>query len=73
MIDDVPRNATCYAMTERVIAAIVTKNDYKRVLLERDRYLMDQKVNKIRQFDFFKDMSKRRLNKIYRFFYHAKT
>ena len=32
LMKDTTRNATCYAMTDRVIAAVLTKHDYKRIL-----------------------------------------
>lgn len=57
-------------MTERVITAILTKADYKKVLFERDRQALELKVGKIKQFDLFRNVTKRRLNNIYRLFYH---
>lgn len=37
LISDMPRNATCYVMSDKVITAVLTKNDFKRVLLEREK------------------------------------
>ena len=73
MISDTTRNATCFAMTERVITAVLTKADYKKVLFERDRLARELKVARIKQFDLFKDIGKKKVEGSYRLFYQAKT
>ena len=73
LITHTPRNATCYAMTERVITAVLTKEDYQNVLAERDVHIRDIKVAKIKQFDLFKNIGKKKLEQSYRLFYHHKT
>lgn len=73
MISEQPRNATCYVMSKKVITAVLTKNDFRRILQERERQHIDQKINTIVRFDLFKNVAKRRLKNIYRFFYDAKT
>ena len=60
-------------MTERVVTVVLTKTDYKRVLFERDRHAIEQKVAKIKQFDLFSAIAKRKLTSIYRLFYQSKT
>jgi len=38
LIDEkAPRNATCYIMSAKARTAILTKNDFRRVLLEKER------------------------------------
>ena len=69
LIADTPRNATCYAMSEQVITAVLLKADYRRVLLDRERHAFDEKVATIRQFDLFKNVARRRITSYYRLFY----
>ena len=73
LISDQPRNATCYVMSQKVITAVLTKNDFRRVLLERERQQVDLKISQILLFDFFKRVTKRKLKNIYRLFYDPKT
>ena len=70
LIADAPRNATCYSMSDKVITAVLLKNDYNRVLLEREKQHIDMKLNQIIMFDLFKNVAKRRLKNVYRFFYN---
>lgn len=60
-------------MSDKVITAVLTKADFKRVLLERERQHIDMKIGQILMFDLFKDVPKRRLKNVYRFFYNQKT
>lgn len=73
MIADAPRNATCYCMSEKVVTAVLTKSDFKRVLLEREKQHIGKKLEEISMFDLFKNVAKRRLKNVYRFFYNQKT
>ena len=45
LINDKPRNATCFVMTEYVITGTLTKFDFNRVLLERERQHIELKIN----------------------------
>ena len=67
------RNATCQAQSNKVISAVLTKNDFQRVLNEYERKKTDEKINKIRQFDLFKTVTNKRLKNMYRFFYNPGT
>ena len=60
-------------MSDKVITAVLLKNDYNRVLLEREKQHIDMKLNQIIMFDLFKNVAKRRLKNVYRFFYNQKT
>ena len=57
-------------MSSKVITAVLTKSDFNRVLLEREKQHIDMKLNQILMFDLFKDVPKRRLKNVYRFFYN---
>ena len=73
LINENPRNATCYVMTEHASTAVLTKNDFRRVLLERERQRVDHKIAQILKFDLFRYMTKRRLKNIYRIFFNPKN
>ena len=73
LINDTARNATCYAMTAHVITAVLMKDEYKRILQERDVKLEEFRVSQIMKFDMFKEMARNRMKKIYRLFYNPKT
>ena len=73
LIEDTTRNATCYAMTDQVVTAVLTKADFKRILKSREQAQIESKVSQILMFDLFRNVAKRRLKNIYRLFYHQKT
>ena len=60
-------------MSERVITAMLTKEDFNKVLLGREKQQIELKLNEILMFDLFKGLSKRRAKNIYRLFYDKKT
>ena len=45
LISEQPRNATCYVMSKKVITAVLTKNDFRRILSEKERQHIDMKIN----------------------------
>ena len=45
LISEQPRNATCYVMSKKVIVAVLTKNDFRRILQEKERQHVDHKIN----------------------------
>ena len=67
------RNASCQVLSENVIAAVLTKNDFRRVLIEQERIKIDSKINLIHNFELFKSVTKRRLKNFYRLFYDKST
>ena len=69
LIDDKPRNATIFVKSEKLVAAILTKDDYLMVLGESEKRKIDEKVRLIQQFDMFKAISRHKLKNIYRFFF----
>ena len=73
LISETPRNATCYVMGERAVTAVLTKENFKRVLFDRERQKIDAKIAQILQFDLFHNITKRRLKNLYRLFFDQKT
>jgi len=71
--DDCKRNATCVALSKRVVVATLTKTDYQRVYAEQERVKTEQKIAAINEFGLFKSVSKRKMKHYYRLFYDPKT
>lgn len=67
------RNATCQVLSDNVIAAVLTKSDFQRVLIEQERSRIDSKINLIHNFELFKSVTKRRLKTFYRLFFNKST
>ena len=73
LLSDAPRNATCFVMSDRAITAILTKNDFNRVMADRLRQAEELKVAEIQKFDLFKDVAKMRLKNFCLLFFHKRT
>ena len=75
LIEDTTRNATCTAMSRKLITVILTKPDYKRVVQPRQKQHRDRGLDEIMRFDLFsKDkVNRRQLKKFFRDFYDKET
>ena len=60
-------------MSEKVRTAELTKKDFDKVLAERQRQHIDNKISQIITFDLFKGVAKRRLRNTFQFFFNSKT
>ena len=55
------RNATCSVHGDKVITAILTKQDFQRVLYEQERIKIEGKLSNIELFGLFNSIHKRKL------------
>lgn len=60
-------------MSDQVKTAELKKNAYDRILSEKERQRVDNKIGQILTFSIFKHLTKRRLKNFFRLFFDAKT
>ena len=68
LINNKPRAATVYVRSSRGIMAVLNKRDYLRVLGDNFKQMVDEKISRIQQFDYFKPFSKFKLRALVYYF-----
>ena len=68
LINNKPRAATVYVRSARCITAVLNKRDYLRCLGESYKRTIDEKIEKIQQFMYFKPFTRIKLRQLIYFF-----
>ena len=68
MINNKPRAATVYVRSNKCIMAVLNKRDYLKVLGDSFKQMVDAKIAKIQQFEYFKPFTKIRLRQLVYYF-----
>ena len=68
LVNNKPRAATVYVRSNKCIMAVLNKRDYLRVLGDNFKQMVDEKIARIQQFEFFKPFTKFKLRALVYYF-----
>ena len=68
LINNKPRAATVYVRSNKCIMAVLNKRDYLRVLGDSFKQMVDEKIHRIQEFEYFKPFTKFKLRALVYYF-----